>query len=127
MHLYQHVDRFKHAIVTKLTSRSSSKYIRIIFDHAIYRKLFGGKTELHARDFSQHLFSAGWDNAYEQNVGVVRTIYSGSKVLYPILTHPYLGNSKKGIFCKLAGNKYRAKPVVHLEMLRIFVNVQDCV
>jgi len=127
MNIWKHTDKFRNTIEAKLTSSSSSKYIRISFDHAVYRKLFGDKIELNAQDFREPYFSAGWDSALKQHVGVARTIYSGRKVLYPILTYPYLGHSRKSMFCKLGQDNYKLKPLVHIEMLRIFVTVEECI
>ena len=124
-----HADRFIVAIDRKLNSsvESSDKYIRIPFMHAVYYKLFGNRTELRQRDFKSEYFERGWDHSYQKREGIARTVISGSVVIFPIVTHLYRTNSRKGRFCKNESNgTYSKKPMIYNEMLRIFVNKQDC-
>ena len=94
--------------------------------HALYYKLFKGKTQLHKRDFRHRLFGSGWDASYKKHVGHARTLYSGSKILFPIETSLYLSNSSDNNYFKQADGTYTQKEVEHVEMVRILVNIEDC-
>jgi len=123
--IQQHANKFITEVNSRLESRveSSAKYIRIPFMHTVYYRLFGDKTSLTASDFSREFFHEGWDDSSESDVGVAKTIFSGRKVLYPILTHLYVHSTKKDRFYKHT-NSYHNKPLVYVDMLRIFVTVQ---
>ncbi|XP_065903672.1 uncharacterized protein [Dysidea avara] len=124
-----HVNRLIIEVNKKLnsTKESCDKYIRIPFMHSVYYKLFGNRTHLRARDFNCTYFERGWDQSFDRAVGRNRTIYSGSKVIYPIVMYLYHTSSKDGRFCRDVHTcTYSKKSVAYNDMLRIFVNKKDC-
>lgn len=86
-----------------------------------------GIKHLRARDFSSEYFKGGWDQSYERTVGRNRTLHSGSKVIFPIVMQLYYSSSRDDRFCRDAHTgTYSKKTVIYSDMLRIFVNKQDC-
>ena len=68
-------------------SRRSAKYNRIPFRHDVFYKLFKGKDKLPEQNFDPQYFWLGWDASFKEYKGISRTIYNGSKVVYPILVN----------------------------------------
>jgi len=123
--MYEHVVRFRQAIDSKLNTTTESTD-KIPFSHAVYCKLFSGRRQyLYSRHFSREYFTSGWDQSYTQHVGVVETLHSGSRVLFPIVACLYSSSSRKHYFCKHEG-QYSRKSLVVIEMLRIFFNKEEC-
>ena len=92
----EHAIRIMHTVDRRLDvgSRRSDKYIRIPFRHDVFHKLFKGKDKLYERDFDPQYFRLGWDASFKEYKGVSRTIYNGSKVVFPFLVKPYLNCTK---------------------------------
>lgn len=125
--IHEHIVRFIHAVDTKLNSKveSMDKYIRIPFSHAVYHKLFNNRSYLSRNHFKREYFTPGWDQSYSKHVGENQTIHSGSRVLFPIQVYLYVPRARKVHFCKHR-EQYNKKPIINVEMLRMFFNKEDC-
>ena len=125
----EHTIRIMHTVDRRLSvgSRCSDKYIRIPFRHDVFRKLFRGKDRLYKTDFDPQYFQPGWDVSFQEYKGVSRTIYNGSKVVYPVLVRPYLNWTKKNcFFLKENDCNFSHKPLIFVEMLRLYIEIKDC-
>ena len=124
----EHAIRIMHTVDRRLSvgSKHSDKYIRILFRHDVFRKLFKGKDNLYEGDFDPQYFRPGWEASLKKYIGVNRTIYNGSKVVFPILVRPYLTWTKKNRFFKENNCKFNQKPLIFVEMLRLYIETKDC-
>ena len=70
-------------------------------------------------------FVRRWGQSFQKTVGVNRTIFSGSKVIFPTVTHLYYSRSKKDHFYRDdETGTYENKSVTYNDMICIFVNKQ---
>ena len=122
--IQDNVDNFMHT-VNKLGSDRHNT-IRCPFRHDVCRYLFRDKTELNFDDFDSTYFKPGWDQCCRQYKGVIKTVYTGCRIEFPLTVTLYLDWTKPERFYKddNSGTIVKKKRIF-VEMIKININKSD--